>query len=632
MAAPFATSEEEFRLLADALPVIIWTCNAQGVPQWVNRRWYELSGLTEQETLGDPNAFRGGHPDDMAELQRRWKHALETSSQTEVEYRIRTARGEYRWHLGSTAPVFDSSGALTRWVGVVLDIQDRRESDAKLLASERRFETVFHLIPQPTAIIRWSDAVYLLVNDAFAKLTGFSRDEVIGRTSVELGIFTPEERAAYAARVDAGADSAVVSARTRSGKQLRLALSTARVDFGGEPCRLIVGVDFTEQLATEARLRDADRRKDEFLALLSHELRNPLSPILTGAQVLKMRADAEAQADLDVIIEQTQHLVRLVDDLLDVSRVTSGKVTLAKNRLELSTVVARAVQATAPLFEKRKHRLDVSVPWSGLTIEGDEVRLTQVVDNLLSNAARYTPPGGNVAVSAAREGDDVVLRVRDSGVGIDAALLPDVFDLFVQGGRGPDRAQGGLGLGLSLVRTLTELHGGSVSAHSDGAGRGSEFKVRLPAALFVASRRVSPVPERTRWPRDTATRNTKVLLVEDNRVVADMTAKLLSAAGFETRTANDALEALELVETFHPQVAILDLGLPEIDGYLLGRQLRSRLMPAPPILIALSGYTQEKDRRRSAEAGFDLHLAKPVDADQLVEAIEQLSARSSTPA
>jgi signal transduction histidine kinase len=378
-------------------------------------------------------------------------------------------------------------------------------------------------------------------------------------------------------------------------------------------------VDVTRLKQAEAALRDADRRKDEFLALLSHELRNPLAPILTAVYLMKRR-DVNARHELDVIERQAHHLVRMVDDLLDVSRVARGKVTLTLKPLELGSVVAKAVEATAPLLEQRRHRLTLAVPAHGLSIEADEVRLTQVVSNLLTNAARYTPPGGDVAVSAAREGGEIVLCVRDSGMGIDPALLPNVFDMFVQGARGPDRAEGGLGLGLSLARTLIALHGGTVSAHSEGRGRGSEFVVRLPAS----QPRIEPAAAGPSRRRSTHVRDLRVLVVDDNRDAAEMIADLLSDAGHDVQRAHDPSEALSLAETFRPEVAILDIGLPVMDGYRLGHELRTRLAEQPPTLIALTGYGQAEDKRRSQEARFAFHLVKPIDGMQLLELLDTL--------
>jgi CheY-like chemotaxis protein/nitrogen-specific signal transduction histidine kinase len=396
-------------------------------------------------------------------------------------------------------------------------------------------------------------------------------------------------------------------------------LSSTRCDIEGVPCLVNAVTDVTAQRETEDALRKADRRKDEFLALLSHELRNPLTPILTSARLLERRLQADARQDVDVIVRQVTHLGRLVDDLLDMSRLAHGAVKLSKWHVNLADVVTRAVEATSSLFEERGHRLDIVMPSCGLDVDGDEMRLTQVVDNLLSNAARYTPPGGVVTVTGSCEAETVVLRVHDTGVGIDPALLPDLFDTFVQGARGADRGEGGLGIGLSLVRALTELHGGTASVYSDGPGRGSEFTIRLPSAC-KADASAQPTNHRTNVIEPAAT-SARVLLVDDHSDVVESLSRLLSVLGHDVRAVRDPLEAIQLAEAFRPQIAILDIGLPTMDGYALARELRSRLVDAPPLLIALTGYAQPHDRQRSEASGFALHLVKPVDIDELIVAL-----------
>jgi CheY-like chemotaxis protein len=312
-------------------------------------------------------------------------------------------------------------------------------------------------------------------------------------------------------------------------------------------------------------------------------------------------------------------MVRLVDDLLDVSRVARGKIELRRARIELSRAVARAVELTSVLFEERKQRLTVQVATEGLEVDADEVRLTQVITNLLTNSARYTPPGGHVDVAAEREGSSVMLRVRDDGLGISSELLPHVFEMFVQGPRGPDRAEGGLGLGLSLVASLTALHGGSVEAMSEGTGCGSTFVVRLPWLAPAATHEPAMRPSAT---ETQVSPKRSVLIVDDNADAAEMLSLMLTRAGFEVRVAHDPPAALAIVSTFRPHIAILDIGLPVMDGHQLARELRQRLGAATPKLIALSGYGQEHDRVQSRESGFAHHLAKPASRTELLPLLE----------
>jgi PAS domain S-box-containing protein len=362
------------------------------------------------------------------------------------------------------------------------------------------------------------------------------------------------------------------------------------------------------------KAREAERRKDEFLAMLSHELRNPLAPILTAVSLMKM-GQSSPERVRDVIERQVRHLSGLVEDLLDVSRITRGKMELKSEPIELADAVADGVEMASPLLEEKAHRLEVSVP-RGLVVDGDRLRLAQVFANLLTNAARYTPAGGLVRVTAARTNDAIVTDVVDDGAGIPPELLAVLWEPFVQGARPLDRATGGLGLGLSLVRGLLELHHGRVEAFSAGLGQGSRFTVTLPSS--TAGSDAAPVEETS---RAAPGKGLDVLLVDDNRDHVELLAELLSDFGHRVEIALDGAEALARVEHFTPAVAVLDLGLPVMDGYELARQLRARL---PHVrLLAVSGYGQPEDRRRSREAGFDVHFLKPVDPVVLARAIAE---------
>jgi signal transduction histidine kinase len=368
-------------------------------------------------------------------------------------------------------------------------------------------------------------------------------------------------------------------------------------------------------------LREADRRKDEFLAMLAHELRNPLAPIRNALEILRLRGRdrrAAAREAWDMVERQTEQLSRLVDDLLDVSRITRGKITLQRAPVEVAEVVRRAVETSRPLIEARRHTLQVQLPPRPLWVEGDLTRLAQVVLNLLNNAAKYTDEGGqlSVAVEAPAEGNgwpaEVVIRVRDTGMGIRPEMLPRVFDLFTQADRTLDRAQGGLGIGLTLVRRLVQMHGGRVEAHSEGPGKGSEFMVRLP--LY---RGPLPEPDDSGDGAAVAAPPRRILVVDDNRDSAQSLATLLRLTGNDVLAANDPRAALEAAARFRPEVAILDIGLPGMDGYELARRLRSLPGLEHLRLAALTGYGSEEDRRRSRDAGFDDHLVKPVEMETL---------------
>ena len=370
-------------------------------------------------------------------------------------------------------------------------------------------------------------------------------------------------------------------------------------------------------------------RKDEFLATLAHELRNPLAPIRNALQILKM-PQLEAQTvelSRDMMERQVYHLVRLVDDLLDVSRVMRGKITLHRERVELASVVARAVETAQPLIASQGHELTVRLPEESLLLDADPVRLAQIVGNLLTNSAKYTEPNGRIWLTAQREGNETVLRVRDTGIGMEPEMLSKIFDLFVQVDHAATRSQGGLGIGLTLVKNLVEMHRGTIQAYSEGLGKGSEFVVRLP--LMIDADRESPVePEGAQPQQLVSVSGLRLLVVDDNKDAADSLAMLLRLRGHEVQVAHDGPAALEMVKDYCPEMIFLDIGMPGMDGYEVARQLRQMSGLEHVVLAALTGWGQKEDRRRTREAGFTFHLVKPVDPDGLEKLLAKLKSES----
>ena len=375
------------------------------------------------------------------------------------------------------------------------------------------------------------------------------------------------------------------------------------------------------------RAEVANRSKDEFLAMLGHELRNPLAPIVTALHLMRLRDDETFHKERSLIERQVNHLVRLVDDLLDVSRITRGRVELKRERIEMSEVVAKAIEMASPLIEQRQHQLAIDVR-RGLAVEADAVRMAQVVANLLNNAAKYTEPHGTITIAAGIEGGEIFLRVRDTGIGLSAEILPRVFDLFVQERQAIDRAQGGLGLGLAIVRTLVELHGGRVEARSEGHGRGSEFTLRMPAAAGLDDEeRPRPRRDQEKAPRPDALR---VLVVDDNIDSADLLAESVRAMGHLAQAAYDGPTGLRIAAQLRPDVALLDIGLPVMDGYELAAHLRALPDLGEVRLVAVTGYDQEADRLHTARAGFERHLVKPIRLEELGEILNRTATAAKT--
>ena len=390
----------------------------------------------------------------------------------------------------------------------------------------------------------------------------------------------------------------------------------------GRPYKLSgIATDITDRKRVEEERKEADRRKDEFIATLAHELRNPLAPIRNVISLLQLQGslDPTVSHARDIIGRQIDHLTRLIDDLLDVSRITSDKLELRKERVSLSEVVALAVESSHPFIDQHHHRLSILLPGEPLYLNADKPRMAQVIMNLLSNAAKYTPMGGSITVSSERQGENVTLRVKDNGIGIAPEQLSQIFDMFYQANRSYDQLHGGLGIGLTLVRRLVEMHGGQVEVHSQGLNEGSEFVVHLP--IFAEQHPPQEAIGSVETTRETGRR---ILVVDDYGESADTLAELLRFEGHEVEIANDGLKAIEVAGKFRPSVVLLDIGMPKLNGYEAARQIREQPWGKTMALIAVTGWGGENERKRSREAGFDAHLLKPVNYTELAKLIADL--------
>ena len=470
---------------------------------------------------------------------------------------------------------------------------------------------------------------FVTVNDRYCQITGYSRAELLERRMQDIthSDDVPGNLELFQRLLTNGTPFEIEKRYVRADGStvwVHNTVSVIRDSKGASHSIIAVSIDITERRKAEDALVEAARRKDQFLAMLAHELRNPLAPIRNAAQVLKMVGadDTHHQWAREVIERQVQHLTRLVDDLLDVSRITSGKVVLQREALDVAMIITRALETMRPLIDARQHRLDVVLPPAPLRVEGDLTRLVQVVSNLLNNAAKYTEQGGRLAITVTQQDDHVAISVRDNGLGVSPELLPHIFDLFTQADRSLDRSQGGLGIGLTLVKQLVELHGGRVEARSDGAGRGSEFIVRLPIRLNTDATRSAGSAHPSHAESST---HMRVLVVEDNLDSAEMLSFMLKLAGHDVRTAHDGVDALHIARQFQPQVVLCDIGLPGVSGYEVARRLRAQSNFSHTRLIAISGYGQDEDRRRSQDAGFDYHLTKPVEPSALTALLSALS-------
>ena len=620
--AELAHREARFRALMDQAPFSMQIFSPDGLTVRVNPAWSKLWGVTLDQ-IADYNVLQDRQLEEKGVLSHlRKAFAGEAVAIPAIPYDPnqtlpeRTSHAEPIRHVAAVAyPLKDEAGKVEQVVLVHEDITARRRAENAVRESEEKLRLLADTIPQLTWMAN-PDGFIFWYNRRWYEYTGTTPEQMEGWgwQSVHDPATLPEVLARWQGSIASGEPFDMVFPLKGADGSFRPFLTRVNPlrDADGRILYWFgTNTDVSDIKRMEAALREADRRKDEFLATLAHELRNPLAPIVSSLQILKIRGvdQATLQRARDTIERQVNHLVRLVDDLLEVSRVVQGKIELRRAPVELGAIVAAAVETAQPLIDAREHHLTVTLQPEPLVVHGDTVRLVQVLGNLLANSAKYTEPRGRIEVSARAVAGEAVVSVEDSGMGIAPEMLERVFEPFVQGMESGRGAQGGLGIGLTLVKSLIDLHGGKVEARSDGPGRGACFIVRLPlssAASVTAA--TSPVlPATPAHPR-------RVLVVDDNHDAADTLAALLQLERHDVRVAYSGAEALKATLAAPPEVVFLDIGMPGMDGYETARRLRALPGMGQTRIVALTGWGQEKDRKRSAEAGFDGHLVKPADA------------------
>ncbi|HEY8034529.1 MAG TPA: PAS domain S-box protein [Methylobacter sp.] len=562
------------------------------------------------------------HPADRETVDAAWKDAL-TGKPYNIEHRIIVSQ-KVKWVRELAELEFDEQGLVIGGFGTTEDITDIKSAQETLQYERAFLRQVIDTVPS-IIFVKDREGRFLLGNKALAQNYGTSLENLIGVSNEN---FNPD-KVAHFYQNDLDVISSGKSKRIPEEK-VTLADSSARWYsivkvplFDDDTCNKLLGVatDITERKRAEEALRLADRRKDEFLAILAHELRNPLAPIRNAVQLLKRQeaTDMTRTWSCNVIDRQVTHMSRLLDDLLDVARIIQGKVRLEIERFEINDIVDNAVEASRPLIESRNQELVISRAKAPQWVEGDRIRLAQVLSNLLNNAAKYTAEGGKITLSVMQEDSEAIIEVRDTGIGISPDILPQIFDLFIQGDRSQAQSQSGLGIGLTLVRQLVEIHGGTVTAASAGIGQGSSFIVRLPTLSMNSSGTESTLTKSV-----LPTRKFRILVVDDYADAVESLTMLLQAEGHEVGAANCGMKAIEQAQTFHPQIVLLDIGLPDLDGYEVAKRLRALPETRNAILIALTGYGQAKDCERSQSTGFNYHLLKPLDFEKLSALLDTL--------
>jgi len=603
---------ERLELVVNASDIGLWYCDLP----FDKLAWYaqvkQHFGLPAACEVTIDDFYQRLHPDDREKTRQAIERCIEEHVNYDTEYRTVGLDGRVRWIRAIGRPFYDCAGAPVRFDGITLDIPAQVRQAELLRQSEAQFRTLANSIPQLAWMAR-PDGYIFWYNQRWYDYTGTHLTQVQGWgwQCVHDPEQLPQVMKSIKHSFASGEPWEDTFPLRRYDGEMRWHLSRM-LPVSDDQGQLVLWFGTNTEVTEQ---REAARRKDEFLATLAHELRNPLAPLRTSLELMRVAPhDAalmkEARA---TVARQVNQMVRLVDDLLDVSRITRDKIRLQKTRVELAAVVRSALETVQPLLLEAGHSLTVSLPEQPVFLYADPTRLTQVLSNLLNNAVKYTDEAGRIWLGASRQQDAVVLTVKDTGIGIPAARLTRIFDMFAQVDGSLQRSRSGLGIGLTLVKRLVEMHGGTVEAHSSGPGAGSEFIVRLPLGADIDAR----APDSVANAVISGTIKHRILVVDDNRDAATALAAILTVLGYDARSAFDGADALMQATVFRPEVVLLDLRMPRLNGFETAERLRAQAGGQSLVLIALTGYGQEKDRRRTAAAGFDHHWIKPVDPAML---------------
>ncbi|OZI08834.1 hypothetical protein BWI93_07310 [Siphonobacter sp. BAB-5385] len=608
--------EQRTRLAVEAAEMATWEWHLVTDKVYWNEQHFKLLGMTIETSPQPSEAFtRHLHPQDrtwvLAELQR----AIDEQSLFDVEFRIIREDGVVRWMSGYGRVTGEEEGQPTQMSGAMLDITDRKQAEEEIRKSEERLQRVLSISTVGVIYFDLEGGIHK-VNEAFQRMSGYPV-EAFALGQVRWDTLTAPEFTQYT--------QIAVQEYRRKGENTPYEKQYIRPDgsrwwglFAGK--QLSEGefvefvLDITETKRAGEILKQADRKKDDFLAMLAHELRNPMATLRNGLQILSMTGTSPSQTRgvISMMSRQTEHLVRMVDDLLDVSRISRGKIELHQETVNLVELVRQSVESVTLLYEQKQQQLHVSLPKHPIEIEGDATRLVQVVTNLLTNAARYTGETGVVNLQLKHQGQEAILRIRDNGIGLASDQLTAIFELFVQVDNSLARSQGGLGLGLTLVKQIVELHGGQVEAQSKGLKQGSTFTVHLPTLT------TSLASEASQTDTLPASEPLQILVVDDNLDATLTLSMLLELKGYQVHTRNSGRLALEAAEQLRPDVILLDIGMPDLDGYETCRHIRQQPWSQKMFIVAVSGYGLIEDKQKAKEVGFNEHLTKPLDLDALI--------------